>query len=79
MASIRCGHCQAIHSSVTEVRECWDMEQQARIEQEAERAAERYWEERGGPEDDPRERELWASEAERRAAWESGEIWQQGS
>jgi len=38
MASITCGHCRQTHHSVAEVGDCWDMEQQAKAEQEAEGA-----------------------------------------
>lgn len=70
MARMKCGHCGGIHTSVSQVAECWDHEQEARQEQEAERAAERFWEEGpNGPADDPRERELWALEDMRREAW----------
>lgn len=70
MASIRCAHCRETHTSVEDVRQCAYGEWAAQAEYEAERAAElaaeRYWEERGGYDDDPRERELWMLEDDRR-------------
>lgn len=65
---IRCGHCQGRHTSVSDVRECADREAEAAWEAQLERDAERFWEEGpNGPADDPRERALWALEAEARA------------
>jgi len=63
MASIKCGHCKATHGSVAEVADCAFYEAEAKAEYEAERAAERFWEEGpNGPADDPIERALWAME-----------------
>jgi hypothetical protein len=45
MASIRCGHCKATHTSVAQVAECANQEAEAKWEYEMERAAERFWEE----------------------------------
>lgn len=71
-AGVVCGGCsqhyadQVRHASVAHVRYCFalvaEMAAEAAAEQEAERRNERYWEERGGAEEDPRERELWALE-----------------
>lgn len=65
--SVKCGHCKSRHVYVSDVRECADREAEAAWEYQMELAAERYWEEGPhGPQDDPRERELWAMEDERR-------------
>ncbi len=45
MASIRCAHCKRTHTSVAEVAQCATWEAEAQAEYEAERAAERFWEE----------------------------------
>lgn len=71
-AGVVCGGCsqhytgQVRHASVEHVRYCFalaaEIAAESAAELEAERRNERFWEERGGPEDDPRERELWALE-----------------
>lgn len=45
MARITCAHCKDTHFSVAEVAACAAMEAEAKAEYEAERAAERFWEE----------------------------------
>jgi hypothetical protein len=69
-AGIKCAHCKGRHQTVAQVRLCAhrvaEEDAQARAEAEAEARNERWFEERGGPVDDPRERELWALEDERR-------------
>ena len=66
MASIRCGSCKERHESVGDVKDCYaymeHAEAEAQAEAEMEKRAERWWEERGGPLVDERERALWAIE-----------------
>ncbi len=70
MASIKCGHCNATHNSIDLVSQCAMWEAEAKAEYEAERYAERFWEEGPhGPQDDPIERALWAAEDARRELW----------
>lgn len=61
---------QVRHASIEHVRYCNELRQQIEAETKAELDAEarneRWWEERGGPEDDPHERALWALEDLRR-------------
>jgi hypothetical protein len=63
---IKCAHCHGRHDTVPEVRDCFvetqRNEQEAKSEQAAEMAAERWFEERGGAVDDPIERQKWANE-----------------
>lgn len=64
--SVKCGSCKGRHERALDVRDCYAMASQdaaeARAEAEMEKRSERWWEERGGAADDPRERELWAME-----------------
>jgi hypothetical protein len=43
--AIRCGHCKGSHDTVERVRVCAMQEEDMRAEYEAERAAERFYEE----------------------------------
>lgn len=77
---IRCAHCKSVegHQTVAQVKLCAKRvaeaaeltareEYEAKVEAMAEQAAERFFEERGGPEpEDPREAEARMLEEERR-------------
>lgn len=69
--SVKCGSCKDKHETVNDVRDCYAQaqydEEQAKAEAEMERRSERWFEERGGAVDDPREREAWAREDMMRA------------
>lgn len=71
--SIKCGSCKGRHETIARVALCYRekheaaaAEEEGHLQQQAEAAAElrneRWFEERGGAEDDPRERELWLLE-----------------
>lgn len=64
--SVKCGNCHDHHESVAAVKDCYALtqheEQETKSEQAAERRVEQWYEERGGAEDDPIEREKWAFE-----------------
>lgn len=74
--SVRCGNhprgSKVNHETAEDVRDCYagryHDEAEAKAEQEMEKRQERWYEERGGAEDDPRERALWAEEDMRREA-----------
>jgi hypothetical protein len=77
MASIRCAHCKQTHASVEDVFNCAQHEQQmkweaadAKAEYEAERAAERFWEEGTAAQQDQYRWEV--EQDERNAAFWSG-------
>lgn len=68
-AGIRCGSCHNRHQTVAQVRLCYENkareQHEARMAEEetaAEQRSEQWWEERGGPVDDPIERDKWAME-----------------
>ena len=71
MARIGCAHCYGSHTSVAEVRECAYQEAEAKAEYEAERAAERFYEE-GTPAQQDQYR--WEVEQDERnaALWSGG-------
>lgn len=73
---VRCGACKRRHASADDVRWCYDLKHQHDAanqgEREAEARNERWFEERGGPVEDPRERDLWLVEDLRRAQSEAG-------
>lgn len=64
--AVKCGSCRDRHETVAEVRDCYALaqheEEQAKAEAAAEQRAEQWFEERGGAEDDPIERQKWAEE-----------------